>query len=250
MSKQNVSFVKNYYSVLAEDDVVSGCLQTYGDCSQVSLNREDCVRASLNNGVCAVARYPPLSNPIGLDTVCVLERNLLLGSSKTIDEFILDQIDEEIEKYRRMDEGWTLVGEMDVNEGARRFSKKCFYEYVHKMLTDKSVGYLMYIQYSDNLYNYIVCNITGVMKKMGICLDYRFCKSATIEYFERKVPLAARISQETKTLKEVWVNIFLSGEDRGMCDMIQNLILPIFVEQRMAELHKLKHLYIDYRQKL
>ena len=102
----------------------------------------------------------------------------------------------------------------------------------------------------DELYNYIECNIMGVMKKMGILLDYRLYKADTIEYFEREVPLAARNSQEAKALKKVWVDIYLLDEDRGMCDMIQNLILPIFVEQRMAELHKLKHLYIDYRQKL
>jgi hypothetical protein len=250
MSKQKLSFVKNYYSVLAEDDVVSGLLQPYGDCAQVSLNREDCAQVSLNNGVCAAAIHPPVPNPIGLDTVCVLEPNHLLGSSMTIDSYISKQIYDESEKYRKTDEGWSLVGEMDVIEGARRFSKKCFYEYVHKMLTDKSVGYHMYIEYPDNLYNYIVCNITGVMKKMGICLDYRLYKAATLEYFERKVPLVAKNSQEVKALKEVWMNIYLLDEDRGMCDMIHNLILPIFVEQRMAELHKLKNLYIDYRQKL
>ena len=255
MPQQFSTFGQNYYSVLEEDDVVSGVLRHYGDCVQTSLQTisGDCVKASLqtiSGGIRAVARYPPVVSPIGLYTVCVLEHNFLLGSSMTIVDYISEQIADEIEKNRKKVEGWTFVGEMDENECSELFGKQRFYESTHTMLVDRSVGYLMYIEYPDELYNYIECNITGVMKKMGIRLDYRLYKAATLEYFEREVPSAARNSQEAKALKEVWVNIHLLDEDRGMCDMIQNLILPIFVEQRMAELHKLKHLYIDYRQQL
>jgi len=223
MSQQNLPSVKNYM---------------------------ECEKSSPNTGVSAVAIYP-VTKPTGLD-VCVFKNNLLLGTSTTIDDYISKQIDEENEKNRKKDEGWTLVGEMDEKEWDERFRKKCFYENVHEILTDKSVGYRKYIENPDQLYNYIDSNIIGVIKKMGICLDYSLYRAATLKYFERKVPLAALNSQEVKDLKKVWVDIYLLNhwEDRGMCDMIQYLILPIFVEQRMAELHKLKQLYIDYRQQL
>ena len=252
MPQQFSTFGQNYYSVLAEDDVVSGVLRHHGDCVQASLNSggqtERCPQ-TISSGFRAVARYP-LVNSIDSATVCVLKSKLLLGSSMTIDDYILEQIEDEIEKYRRKDEGWTRVGKMDETELGERLRKQSFYEYVHKMLTDRVEGYIMYTEYPDHLYNYIFGSITGVMTKMGIHLDYRLYKADTLEYFEREVPLAARNSQEAKALKKVWVDIYLSDKDRGMCDMIRNLILPIFVAQRMAELHKLKRLYIDYRQQL
>lgn len=202
---------------------------------------------SVQDGICAVYEYPKNAQEITLETVCELKKNLLLSNFSSLIDYISKQLDAEIAKNDKESKGRTIVG----NE------KKEYrlYEYellsIYLLITEKNKYYYTLEYLCKDLDYYANRNIFNVLQSM----DFNFnlnsnnileINSNNNNYFESQAILVAKKSKEVKTLKEVWFQMALT--DFSMCDMIRYLIIPIFIERRIAELHSLRRLYSDYKQ--
>ena len=82
------------------------------------------------------------------------------------------------------------------------------------------------------------------LESFGFTMDPEIPIEEIFVDFETQSALVAKRSTEVAALKEVWVNMALSGS--AMCDVVQHILIPILVQWRMAELRSLKKYYSEY----
>ena len=224
---------------------MSNVLKTFGQSSVVGAS---CVAsgscASGHNGCCAQASTSFSQTGAGLRYTgpsevaqCDLKPNLLLRPELSLVEHV-DLEQQQAEQRVALALALAVDGEEEEKiEVAERAIT------LHGVLIDltsplerRGGGFILYGE-----------AIGDALLDRGFVFHHMWSPETVTAFVQDNALIRASECYEVRVLKDVFISLWLLDEDGGVCDMIRNFILPMFVARQEVEFRKKAVLYNEFR---